>query len=518
MTRVYVRAGHESSVATLAIMAVKMRPQAQIIEPSAEATAEQIARSEELTRCAASFRYFLRYWHFRNRETGEDRTFEDLWQGQAELADLMEDHEWIFALKAGKLGFSELACAYDGWVARFGHPNARVHLFSYSGDSARDIFEWVRYGLDHLPDWMRLSPIDDEAGADNSRSLKLYGGPDDKRRIIAYNTGRSVSIDQTCSHAHLDEFARWPSEEMWAAIQSTIAPLGSCHIITRGRGPNYAAKVYDNAKRGIVTSQSGQQMRAFFAPFDRRPGRTDAWLEAQAASFGRQSAIWQFAPRTDREALQGDDTYVYPQYENPPGRHRVPAHPCPLAENQKIAIGVDPGGVHPTAMGVWGERSSGRRHLYAEFYEQHSTDDAIESWIVAQWTAAGSPRGGKVRVFVPPDEPTLLATLAAHLRRYGIMVAQANTDIDEGIRTCGRYLNDNAMTIHDGCANHDNEFRDYRNTTIADKATKVEYAGERPIKHHADAMDAMRYAHLGLSQWITYRPMALPGGRTVMGR
>ena len=478
-------------------------------------TSEQ---AQELALCAQSFQHFLTYWRFRNRETGEERSFATVWRGQADLADAMEDYPWLFALKAGKLGFSELACAYDGWVARFGHANARVHLFSYSGDSARDIFEWVRYGLEHLPEWMRLPVVNDEAGADNSRSLKLYAGQDDVRRIIAYNTGRVISIDQTCNHAHLDEFARWPSEEMWAAIQSTIAPHGSCHIITRGRGPNYAAKVYDNAKRGIVTSQSGQVMRAFFAPYDQRPGRDEAWLAKQAASFGRQSAIWQFAPRTDREALQGDDTYVYPQYENPPGRHLVAAHPCELKDCRKIAIGVDPGGVHPTAMGVWGERSSGRRHLYGEFYEQHSTDDAIESWIVEWWKKAGEPRNWKIRVYVPPDEPTLLATMDAHLKRYGILVLKANTDIDEGIRTCGRYLNDNALTVHASCVNHDNEFRDYRNTTTTDKATKVEYAGERPIKHHADAMDEMRYAHLGLSQWIEYKPVRLPGGRMVMGR
>lgn len=479
---------------------------------------------KELALCGQSFRHFLHYWQYRNRESGELRTFSSLWEGQDDASRLMEDTGWLFLLKAGKLGLSELECAFDGWVARFGQRNARVHMFSYSGDSVRDIFSWVKFGLEHLPAWMRLPTVDDEAEADNSRSMKLYAGPDDVRRVVAYNTGRNISIDQTCTHAHLDEFARWPSETMWAAIQSTISPSGSCHIVTRGAGPNFAAKVYDSAKRGRVISQSGQVMRAFFAPYDKRTGRgkteeeKQAWLARQAESFGTQSAIWQFAPRTDREALQGDDTYVYPQYENPPGRHLVSAHPCALGDCKKIAIGVDPGGVHPTAMGVWGERSSGRRHLYDEFYAQHSTDDAIEEAVVEWWIRSGSPRLGKIRVFVPRDEPTLENTLRAHLARYGILVLRANTDIDEGIRTVGRYLNDNALTIHDSCVNHNNEFRDYRNTTTTDRQTKVEYAGDRPIKHHADAMDEMRYAHLGLSQWEEYKPVRLPGGRTVMGR
>jgi hypothetical protein len=510
---------------------MKLPPLAFARKPGADQYVEGVA-------CALSFRYFLRYWRFTNRETGDVVAFGDpdlktlsLWEGQDEVSRAMETDDWLFLLKAGKLGFSELACAFDGWRLRWGHPNTRVHLFSYSGDSSKEIFEWVRFGLFHLPAWMQL-PVQEEddrgrkvAGANHSASLKFWAGPEDVRRIVAYNTGKNISIDQTCNHAHLDEFARWPQDaKMWAAIQSTVSPSGSLHIVTRGAGPNMAAKVYDQAKARKIRSTSGQVMRALFEPYDKRPGRGKtaseqaAWLAQQMESYPTKASLWQFAPTTDREALQGDETYVYPQYENPPGRHLVPAHPCPVKDCRRIAVGVDEGGVNPTAMGLWGERASGRRHCYAEFYRQHATDDDILEQLIDWWQMAGKPRGGRMRVFASPDAPTLIATLKAHLKRCGIIVAPANNNIAAGIRTCSRYLNANGMTFHDGCVHHDEEMRDYRNSTTTDRVTRIEYAGERPIKHHADAMEEMRYANLGLSTWKDIVEEESETGRTMVGR
>src|SRR3990172_6824393 len=73
-------------------------------------------RQEERHTMAASFLGFLPYWQFVNRDTGEVLAFGDpqtgelaLWEGQQHFADHMVEHPWIYALKAGKLGFTELA-------------------------------------------------------------------------------------------------------------------------------------------------------------------------------------------------------------------------------------------------------------------------------------------------------------------------------------------------------------------------------------------------------------------------
>jgi hypothetical protein len=49
----------------------------------------------------------------------------------------MERELLILALKAGKLGFTELARACDAWVTLFRQSNARVHLFCRDARAAR---------------------------------------------------------------------------------------------------------------------------------------------------------------------------------------------------------------------------------------------------------------------------------------------------------------------------------------------------------------------------------------------
>jgi hypothetical protein len=150
-----------------------------------EAALTPLQRSE-LEACQRSFRAFLPHWRFINRETGDVASFEVLWPGQEQFAQLMERESWIFALKAGKLGFTEVACAYDAWVVLFRQPNARVHLFSRDARAAQELVGYIRFGLTHLQDWMQLPLMGDEPGGDTVSSLKLQAGLDDVRTIVSY--------------------------------------------------------------------------------------------------------------------------------------------------------------------------------------------------------------------------------------------------------------------------------------------------------------------------------------------
>jgi hypothetical protein len=459
----------------------------------------------ELARSARSFRHFLRHWRFRNRETGQVQTFADLWEGQARLAELMEREPWIFALKAGKLGFSELACAYDGWVARFRQPNARVHLFSRNLLAARSLLDWVRFGLTNLPDYMRLPVAEGQADGNNSTSLKLLAGPDDVRTVISYPATPHVAIDQTAQHTHLDEFARQPGggEVVWRSVETTVAPGGSLHIVTRGAGPNFAARLWRQAQRGE------SRLRPFFAPWDARPDRDQRWYEQERREHGDTAGLWQYAPATWQQAIQGDDTYVYPMFDAPPGRHVIPADPCDLEDCARIAVGVDLGSVTPTAMALVGERSSGRAHVYAEFYVVGASLDQLERQLVEWQEWAGQT----IRVFVPPDEKLLLATL----RDHGFDAWRAMTEVKAGIQLVRERLGTDGLTVHADCRHLIDEFADYRAAVVTDQTTRVEYAGERPVKHHCDLLDALRYAVAGLAQWQETQPVVLPDGRVYAG-
>lgn len=268
------------------------------------------ASAGALAACAESFLAFLPYWRFVNRETGEVVSFGSaatgelaLWPGQEDFArEIAAGDGWLYALKAGKLGFTELACAYDGWVLRFRGRNARVHQFSRDAPAAEELHAMTRFGLLHLPVWMQLPLLEEERGGDTGHSLKLYGGPDDVRRLIAYSAGPNVSIDQSCHHAHVDEFAHMPfAEKTWNAVRTTIAPAGTCHVVTRGAGDGvYAAALWRAAEAG------SSRLKPFFRPWDARPDRDERWYAEQEGDLTRRG-LYFFAPRTAAEALAGDE-------------------------------------------------------------------------------------------------------------------------------------------------------------------------------------------------------------------
>jgi hypothetical protein len=250
-----------------------------------------------------SFREFLRFWHFKNRETGAVQTMAELWSGQARFAELMTQESRILALKAGKLGFTELECAFDAWVALFSQANARVHLFSLNADAAQELLRYVRFGITHLPWYMQLSIMGDTHGGDTGDSLKLLGGPDDIRSIVSYAASPHAAIDRSATHSHVDELARMPyGESTWQSIQSTIAPGGSCHIVTRGAGDaNFVASLWEQATAGTA------YLYPFFAAYNERPDRDPQWREKEAASMNQQGVLF-FAPETQEDALAGDET------------------------------------------------------------------------------------------------------------------------------------------------------------------------------------------------------------------
>ncbi len=296
-------------------------------------TANQMA---ELEACRGSFRHFLPYWQFTNRETGGIASFAALWQGQERFSELIESEPWIFALKAGKLGFTELECAYDGWVALFRQPNARVHLFSRDARAAQELVSYLRFGLSHLPDWMQIPIMSDEAGGDTINSLKLHAGPDDTRTVVSYAAGPHVAIDQTATHSHIDELAHMQfMEKTWSAIQSSVAPHGSCHIVTRGAGDdNFVATLWAAAESGE------SRLIPFFAPWNARPGRDRAWREQQAATLPYQGLL-HFAPECPEDALAGDDTAIYIPLEVWDRCHD-PSMPALMPGDQTpIVLGVD---------------------------------------------------------------------------------------------------------------------------------------------------------------------------------
>lgn len=255
-----------------------------------------------LVACArpGGFREFLNHWHFRNQNTGEVAVLgEILWSGQEKFVAAVENEEKLYALKARKLGYTTIECAWDAYVARFGVPNARVHCFSRRQASANELLEAVKFGLDRLPEWMRLP-----YSMSKTDELRLYADADDERIVKAYPADEDTAVEATCNHGHVDEWARMGNpRRVWQAIEPSMA--GSCHIITTGMGPaNFPASFW----RKTIAGDSG--FKDFFMSALERADRDQKWLEQKRLSMEEKEFRQEYA-MTWKDALFGGGDFVF---------------------------------------------------------------------------------------------------------------------------------------------------------------------------------------------------------------
>lgn len=301
----------------------------------------------QFEKACADYFFFLRFWKCKNRETGEVMRLapENLWPGQRQFAEAMREHNWIIALKAGKLGFTEVECSFDGWKL-IRHHNARVHLFSKDQPASYELLKYVRYGIMNLPKSWGITLLKGEAGGDSARSFMFNVGvlddPADVRTCFSYpakssDSNNSVAIDVSAIHSHVDELAHMPDPKgLWESVSTTVSPYGTCHIVSRGAGDNHMATLYRQAKKGATD----HGMYPLFVDYQGRPDRDEGWRANQELLIGTIVGAQRFAPRTDEDALQPDRAEAFIQQEWWDVLHRdiAPLHP---GDSTPLVMGVD---------------------------------------------------------------------------------------------------------------------------------------------------------------------------------
>lgn len=337
-----VRPGEATAIAALVL--TKLRQQAEAVSPPAKP--DELQLRADIETCAnfpRGFMTFLKYWRFKNRDTGAILTFANPWPGQVEFARRMIDDPWLFALKAGKLGFTELECAWDGYVATFGPPNSRIHLFSKEFEAAKELLGWVRFGLQRLPEAFGVSILMRERGGDTLRSIRLRVDrpglePYDVRTVYAYATSINMGIDQVCIHAHIDEWAHMDHpKDVWGTVQTTVSPIGTCHIVTRGAGlDEFVQSLWTSASEGTA------RLKGFFSPWHMRPDRDAAWYEQEAAQ-NTSAYLAHFAPETPDDAFLDDDQNDYVALEHWDACYDAGLVPLVPGERTPLIIAADAG-------------------------------------------------------------------------------------------------------------------------------------------------------------------------------
>jgi hypothetical protein len=250
-----------------------------------------------------AFDEWLKTWKYRNAEQKAVLTLDALWPGQERLADMLCSEPHVYALKARKLGFTEVSLAYAGFVARVRDQNARVALYSYRERAANDLLAKVRFGLDNLPPHLRL-PFAKETTLKN---LEYDSGTDDVRVVTAYPTSAASSIETTSTHACCDEWAHWEgNERALAALEPTFsAPGCTSALLTTGVGPaDFSSEYWRRCRDGDGLHTS------FFTPATARPDRTAEWLERKRKTMTKAAFRTEYALE-ESDALSGSQGFYF---------------------------------------------------------------------------------------------------------------------------------------------------------------------------------------------------------------
>ncbi len=250
-----------------------------------------------------AFDEWLKVWKYRNAEQKAVMTLDALWPGQEILADALCTNPHNFYLKARKLGATEISLAYAGFVARVRDVNARVALYSYRERAANALLAQVAFGLNNLPVHLRL-PLYKEA---TLKHLEYDSGTDDVRSISAYPTSAASSIEQSSTHAMVDEFAHMPNnEQIFGALEPTFtAPGATSELLTTGVGPaDWSAEYWRQCKDG-----DGLHVPTF-VPATARPDRDEAWLQAKRKTMSRAAFRTEYALE-ESDALSGQQGFYF---------------------------------------------------------------------------------------------------------------------------------------------------------------------------------------------------------------
>jgi hypothetical protein len=246
---------------------------------------------------ARSFAAFLGVWKFRSTEDKSVHALGDvMWEGQHELAALLATDPYVFLLKARKLGQSTLAIAYAAYVTRIRDEHARVHLFSYRERASKRLLEQVKFGLERLPDWLRL-PVERETQLE----VVYAAGNDDQRTVVSYPMSKVTAIEETSTHALLDEFGAWPDNATtYEKLEPTMTAVGAtAHLVTTGYGPvNFSAELWQLSKDDLAP------FTPVFLAATARPGRTPEFMERKRRSMTASGFRSEYA-LTEADALAG---------------------------------------------------------------------------------------------------------------------------------------------------------------------------------------------------------------------
>lgn len=286
---------------------------------SQDAAAYEAFKAEEWEKVSDpvnGWRYFIENYGSHVPAGGGAREPLLLWPAQRDkLVPAIHEQDQLILLKTRRYGATLLVLHYFVWLAGYSAKGNNMRLVAISNrqdnskkllTNAKGIFRYIE---EQAP-WLAVpygaaskDPQSGRPGVDQNKEFELAHR---SSSIAAYPPNEAARSD-TISLLFLDEFARYegsasPDRVMQAALPTVEG--GGRVIIVSSSGGRYGkgapfARLWDGA------IEAANSFHPLFIARGDRPGRDDAWFQAQVAALGEAMAKTEY-PATPEEALQGD--------------------------------------------------------------------------------------------------------------------------------------------------------------------------------------------------------------------
>lgn len=284
------------------------------------------------------------------------------------------------------------------------------------------------------------------------------------------------------SYWHGDEAALSPAE-VWAIMLGRLRQArqqGYAWLTTTPKGKQWIYKVF------AQTFADDPDYRIFHARTHDNPFASREWIAALEANYSREFA---------RQELYGEfvgwEGLIYPEFDR--ARHVITAFPSGY---DQVLAGVDWGFNHAGVIQVFGVRDGVAYHLH----EEYATKRGIDDW--AQIALQLRNAFHIETFYCDPSEPDYIAKF----RELGCKAVAANNTVSTGIQTVKRRLNSATLLHYSGAVHTFAEYESYQWARKGNETT------EQPLKANDHALDALRYALMGIDHGIRPLPVAVREG------
>lgn len=415
------------------------------------------------------------------------------WEFQEEIISLVSNNQSFIWLKRRQIMASWLMAAASVWVAL--HPAHHVGIFSKDEDETRELVRRAQLILRNLPEWLRVAHI----GSDPMRIKH----PNNMESVIQpYAATAAGGVGRSFKFVIFDEFAFHPyGKTNLAAVLPAVQNSAGMVAITSTSNPelSQAGAMYDMWLASVAADNG---FTPVFSNRYCRPDQDEATLELFRANSPDEETFNAFYPVVWQDAFTARQGLVYGRdkdgnviFDHDRNRQKpdVPWKKCLWR-----MVGIDPGGNDPSAVvpvGVW--KPSGHLHPYTDRYHAYGSYHSDVPMSIGDLEDILKEINAKGRihfVLVDPSQRMVGESLADR----GWPVEMANND-----RSVIFHIQDlfkrGQLTI-----NPDDEglLDEIMTTEWARPSGEFAYsAGRRtalrtrtPSRHHADRLDAMRYA------------------------